>query len=157
MQLSKCLSLSWLIVLLMLGCGSRVDHPPKDSGKWDEDIPIHEPRSSGTVFDFGEYHAEFRIDHANWECTVEFLNGDGRHAKPLPVSVTVLTLVTQETKTTTGKPVAAMRVLLYPKSDKDGKASRFVGRDPGFSNGVYFAGMVTGEVNGRQIQGAFKE
>jgi hypothetical protein len=113
--------------------------------------------NGGVVFDLGKYHAEFTVDHPAKECAVLFITGDDKDAKPLFVGATELTLATKETKTADGKVVAPMTIKLVPKDDKEGKASKFVGTDPGIGNVADFAGTVLGEVDGKPSKGEFKE
>ncbi|MBM4071157.1 MAG: hypothetical protein FJ271_19810 [Planctomycetes bacterium] len=56
-----------------------------------------------------------------------------------------------------GKEVAPMTIKLLPKVAADGKASKFVGTDPGLGNVADFEGTVIGEIDGRPSQGTFKE
>jgi hypothetical protein len=44
-----------------------------------------------------------------------------------------------------------------PRDEKDGKASKFVGTDPGLGNVADFEGTVIGEIGDKPSQGAFKE
>ena len=44
-----------------------------------------------------------------------------------------------------------------PQDEKDGKASKFVGTDPGLGNVAYFEGTVLGMINGKASEGEFKE
>jgi len=50
-----------------------------------------------------------------------------------------------------------MTIKLLPKVAADGKASKFVGTDPGLGNVADFEGTVIGEIDGRPSQGTFKE
>lgn len=117
--------------------------------------------NGGVVFDLGKYHAEFTVDHAANECTVLLITGDGSDAEPLPGVAEEFTLSIKETKVTegadTGKVVPPMTIALHPVDAKDGKASRFVGTDPGIGNVADFEGTVIGEIDGKPSQGTFKE
>jgi hypothetical protein len=113
------------------------------------------------VFDLGKYHAEFTVDHPANECTVLFLDGDGPDAKPLPVAAEEFTLSIEETKVSEGpdkgKTVPPMTITLKPVDPQDGKASKFVGNNPGIGNVADFAGTVLGEIDGKPSQGKFAE
>lgn len=111
--------------------------------------------NGGVVFDLGKYHAEFTVDHPANECTVLVLGDD--ETTPLPIAATELTLSTKETATAEGKAVPPMTVTLVPQDAADGKASKFVGTDPGIGNVADFEGTVLGEIDGRPSQGEFKE
>jgi hypothetical protein len=76
---------------------------------------------------------------------------------PSPVSATELVLVTKESKTAEGTVVSPMTITMKPVDATDGKASKFVGSDPGIGNVADFAGTVTGEVNAKPAQGEFQE
>jgi len=107
------------------------------------------------VFDFGKHHAEFTVDHPKKECTVLVLGGDEK--TPAAVAATELIVAIKETKTADGTVVPAMTVTLVGQDVVDGKASKFVGTDPGIGNVADFEGTVTGEVDGKPAQGDFKE
>lgn len=128
------------------GTTKGVDHAPHGAGP-----------NGGVVFDLGKYHAEFTVDHPKKECTVLFLTGDQKGATALAVAAKEFTLTTKETKTKEGKVVPPMTVKLLPVDAKDGKASKFVGTDPGIGNVADFAGTVTGEIDGKPSSGEFKE
>jgi hypothetical protein len=117
--------------------------------------------NGGVVFDLGKYHAEFTVDHPANECTVLFIDGDGPDAEPLPVAAEELTLSIKETEVKegadTGKIVPPMTITLMPVDGEDGKASKFVGTDPGIGNVADFEGTVIGEIEGKPSQGTFKE
>ncbi len=54
--------------------------------------------------------------------------------KPLAVAAKEFTLTTKETKTKEGELVPPMTIKMLPKDAMDGKASKFVGTDPGIGN-----------------------
>ena len=56
-----------------------------------------------------------------------------------------------------GKVVPPMTIALKPVDAKDGKASKFVGTDPGVGNVADFEGIVLGEIDGKPSKGEFKE
>jgi hypothetical protein len=167
MKYATMLGLGLLVAALAVGCGKNEPSKPdagkadpgkdKKGGKADDHAPHGAGPNGGVVFDLGKYHAEFTVDHPAKECTVLFVTGDNKDAKPLPVAAKELTLTTKETKTKDGKVVPPMTVKLLPKDEKDGKASKFVGTDPGIGNVADFEGTVTGEVDGKPSKGTFKE
>lgn len=150
-----------LLVLLAaaIGCDSgkqgatKNDPPPKENKEHGHG---HGP-NGGVVFDLGKYHAEFTVNHDKKECTVLILSGEEKDAKPTAVAAKEFTLTTKETKTKEGKIVPPMTIKLLPSDVKDGKASKFVGSDPGLGNVADFEGTVLGEIDGKPSQGEFKE
>ena len=166
-DVTKVLGLG-LLGLAMAGCGDKAAPPAAggDKGKGaaadaaktgDDHAPHGAGPNGGVVFDLGKYHAEFTVDHPKKECTVLFLTGDQKGATGLAVGAKEFTLTTKETKTKEGKVVPPMTVKLVPADAKDGKASKFVGTDPGIGNVADFAGTVLGEIDGKPSQGEFKE
>jgi hypothetical protein len=133
----------------------------KDNGQKDATHAHGSGPNGGVVFDLGKYHAEFTVDHPANECTVLFLDGDGPDAKPLPVVAEEFTLSIEETKVSEGpdkgKTVPPMTITLKPVDAQDGKASKFVGNNPGIGNVADFAGTVLGEIDGKPSQGKFAE
>ena len=111
--------------------------------------------NGGVVFDLGSHHAEFTVDHAKKECTILVLGDDEK--TPTAVAATEFILTTKETKTKDGKVVPPMTIMLTPADAADGKASKFVGTDPGIGNVADFEGTVSGEIDGKPSQGEFKE
>ena len=89
------------------------------------------------------------------ECTVLVLGTDEK--TPTPVAAKELTVTTKETKTKEGVKVAPLTIKMLPKDEKDGKASKYVGTDPGLGNVADVEGTVLGEIGGRPSQGEFKE
>jgi hypothetical protein len=126
--------------------GGAADHAPHGEGP-----------NGGVVFDLGKYHAEFTVDHDRKECTVLLIDGDNKGAKPLHVAAKEFTLTTKETKTKEGTAVPPMTIKMLPKDESGGKASKFVGTDPGLGNVADFEGTVLGEIDGKPSQGTFKE
>jgi hypothetical protein len=120
------------------------DHGPHGSGP-----------NGGVVFDLGKYHAEFAVDHPKKECTILVLGDDEK--TPTAVAAKELTLTTKETKTEDGTVVAPMTIKMLPVDETDGKATKFVGSDPGIGNVADFEGTVLGEIDGKPSQGEFKE
>ena len=111
--------------------------------------------NGGVLFDLGKYHAEFTVDHGKTEVTVLMIGDDEK--TPVAVAAKDLTVSIKETKTKEGKVVAPMTIKLLPKDEAGGKASKFVGTDPGISNVADFAGTVLGEIDCKPSQGEFKE
>lgn len=162
MNYGKMMGLALMIlVLAMTGCSSKSDTPTgasnKNVGKKEGHAPHGAGPNGGVIFDLGKYHAEFTVDHPAKECTVLFINGEDEGANPLPVDAKEFTLTTKETKTKEGTVVPPMTIKLLPKNEKDGKASKFVGTDPGIGNVADFEGTVVGAIDGKPSQGTFKE
>jgi hypothetical protein len=163
MKYAKTLGLGLLVVALTVtGCspkgGTTSAEKDKgtevDKGKNNEHAHGTGP-NGGVVFDLGKYHAEFTVDHPKEECTILVLGADEK--TPTPVSAKELTLTTKETKTKEGKAVPPMTIKMLPKDEADGKASKFVGTDPGLGNVADFEGTVIGVIDGKPSQGTFKE
>jgi hypothetical protein len=161
MNAFKSTALGFTIALLANGCGDRpaapttAANPPAVEGEGEH---IHgKGPNGGVIFDFGRYHAEFTVNHERKECTVVVLSGENEQAKPKEVSAKELMLTTLETKTKEGKVVPPMTIVLKPVDEKDGKAAKFTGTDPGLGNVADFAGTVAGEVNRKPAKGEFKE
>jgi hypothetical protein len=165
MKYAMTLALGLVVVALVVtGCSqpSAPTPPAKDKGAEKDGAHAHGAGpNGGVVFDLGKYHAEFTVDHPAKECTVLFLTGDDKDAKPLPVAAKELTLSIKETKVKEGaekgKVVPPMTITLKPVDARDGKAAKFVGSDPGIGNVADFEGTVLGEIDGRPSQGTFKE
>jgi hypothetical protein len=107
------------------------------------------------VFDVGSHHAEFTVDHPKQQCMLLML-GDNEKT-PTAVAATEFTVIINETKTGDGKVVKAMTVTMTPEDAVGGKASKFVGTDPGIGNVADFAGTVIGEIDGKPVSGNFDE
>ncbi len=159
-----------VVALAVTGCSNQPTGTPKadekkDSGKKDDHPPHGNGPNDGVTFDMGKYHAEFTVDHPKKECTVLFLKevkGKKEKEWPLePVDAKEFSVVTKETKVKEGadkgKVVPPMTIALKPVDAKDGKASKFVGTDPGLGNVADFEGTVLGEIGGKPSQGEFKE
>jgi hypothetical protein len=97
------------------------------------------------------------VDHDKKECTILIVTEDDKDAKPEPVAAKEFTLTTKESKTKDGKAVPAMTIKMVAKDEKDGKAAKFVGTDPGLGNVADFEGTVMGEIDGKPSKGTFKE
>ena len=163
MKYAKMLSVGLLVaVLAATGCSQPSGTTPpakdtgtkKDGGKKDDHTHGQGP-NGGVVFDLGKYHAEFTVDHDKKECTVLVLGEDEK--TPTPVAAKELTLNTKETKTKEGKVVPPMTIKMLPRDEAGGKATRFVGTDPGLGNVADFEGTLLAEIDGKPSQGTFKE
>lgn len=167
MMYAKTLSLGLLIAAVaMAGCSPQAGTPKaepkiKASTKEDAGHTHGTGPNGGVVFDLGKYHAEFTVDHPAKKCAILFLAGGTKDAKPLPVSAKQFTLSIKETKVKEGadrgKVLPPMTITLKPVDAKDGKASTFVGTDPGIGHVADFKGTVLGEIDGKPAQGTFKE
>ncbi|WP_339735548.1 hypothetical protein [uncultured Gimesia sp.] len=166
MMYTKSLGLL-LAALIVTGCADKgtTDAPKSETAQQPEkknevaSKEEHAPHGSGpnggVVFDLGKYHAEFTVDHPKHECMILFIGNDEK--TPVAVTAKELTLTTKETKTKEGKVVPPMTVKLFPQDETDGKATKFLGTDPGIGNVADFEGTVLGEVDGKPSQGEFKE
>lgn len=151
-----------LAALTTLGCSDQTGTPPsakdkgsaKDVGKKDDHAHGQGP-NGGVVFDLGKHHAEFTVDHDKKECMILVLGDDEK--TPTKVAAKELNLTTKETKTKDAKVVPPMTIKMLPKDEADGKASKFVGADPGLGSVADFEGTVLGEIDGKPSQGTFKE
>jgi hypothetical protein len=164
MKCAKLLNLGLLVVAMMAaGCSNATDTKPaatdtkgaKSGGAAAEHPPHGAGPNGGVVFDLGSHHAEFTADHGKKECTILILGDDEK--TPTVVAATEFILNIKETKTKEGKVVAPMTITMLPANAADGKASKFVGADPGIGNVADFAGTVSGEIDGKPAQGEFKE
>jgi hypothetical protein len=160
MSCAKTLCLGLLVAALAVaGCGDKgapkkdKDTEAKDSGK--KGHTHGKGPNGGVVFDFGAHHAEFDIKHDKKQCVVTVLGDDEK--TPLPVACEELTVVTRQTKGKKGEVVKPMTITLKPVDAREGKASKFVGADPGLGIEAEHEGKVFGTVNGKQAEGEFKE
>jgi len=141
-----------LALLLVAGCAKPA---AEKAAEQPAQASASEPHShgagpnGGVVFDLGAHHAEFTVDHEKQEATIFFFES--------PVAATELILNIQETQAADGNKVAPMTVTLTATDAADGKASTFVGADPGIGNVADFAGTVSGEIDGKPASGEFKE
>ena len=83
------------------------------------------------------------------------LGSDEKSPKPIDAKEFVLNI--KETKTAEGKVVPPMTVMMKRVDVADGKASKFVGNDPGIGNVADFAGTVSGEIEGKPAMREFAE
>lgn len=162
MKYAKTLGLGLLVAALAVtGCSDKGGTPKaetkKDASKKEDHAPHGTGPNGGVVFDLGKYHAEFTVDHPKKECTILVLSGDQKGATAMAVAAKEFTLTTKETKTKDGKVVPPMTIKMLPKDEAGGKASKFVGTDPGLGNVADFEGTALGEIGGKPSQGSFKE
>jgi hypothetical protein len=151
----KMLGLGLLVAALaVFGCGQQ-SSAPTGNAKTGGDHAHGKGPNGGVVFDLGKYHGEFTVDHDKRECTVLALGQDEK--TPTPVAAKELTLTTKETKTKEGKVVPPMTIKLLPRDESGGKASRFIGTDPGLGNVADFEGTITAVIDGKPSTGEFKE
>src|SRR5215475_468334 len=129
MTYAKTLGLGLLVAALTVAGGAQQSGAMQDAKKKEAHKPHGKGPNGGVVFDLGKYHAEFSVDHGKKECTVLVLGQDEK--TPTPVAAKDLTVTTKETKTKEGKAVPPMTIKLVPRDESDGKATRFVGTDPG--------------------------
>lgn len=165
MKYAKMLSLGLLVAALtVIGCSQPSVPPPaakdkdaakKDSAKKEDHAPHGKGPNGGVVFDLGKYHGEFTVDHDKKECTILVLGKDEK--TQTPVAAKEFTVTTKETKTKEGKVVAPMTIKMLPRDESDGKATKYVGTDPGLGNVADFEGTVLGEIDGKPSKGQFKE
>lgn len=164
MRYVKPLSLVLLVAALTTtGCSQKGDEKPttedkgtaQEVGEPAEHAPHGHGPNGGVVFDLGKHHAEFTVDHPKKQCTILILGDDEK--TPTAVAATELVLVIKETATKDGTAVPAMTITMMPEDAADGKASKFVGTDPGIGNVADFEGTVSGEIDGKPAQGEFKE
>jgi hypothetical protein len=161
----KCLKLMAFCLAIAAvtaaGCTPKKDNKPApangggDQAGSGEHAPHGAGPNGGVVFDLGQHHAEFTVDHGKKECTILVLDADGK--TPMPVAASELTVNINDTKTADGTPVSAMTLTLKPVDEKDGKATKFVGTDEGIGNVADFAGTVVADIDGKPAQGEFKE
>ena len=164
MKYMKMMSPGLLVAALMVtGCSkpSDVKPPaadntaaPKGTEEDHEHAHGHGP-NGGVVLDLGSHHAEFTVDHGKQQCTILILGDDEK--TPTAVAAAEFILTINETKTKDGKVVEAMTITMLPEDAADGKASKFVGTDPGIGNVADFEGTVSGEIDSKPAQGEFKE
>lgn len=162
-KLSTCLLIA---VLAITGCsGAKDDRAATNQGpsagtKAGSDAHathVHHGvgPNGGVVFDLGKHHAEFTVDHAKNQCMIVVLGVDEKSL--VPVAAQDLTLTTKETKTADGTTVPSMTIELLPQDETDGKATTFIGTNPGLGNVADFDGAVLGLIDGKPSQGEFSE
>ena len=155
MKYAKLLGLGLMVVALAAtGCDKPAEPTKAPIGKEPEHTHGKGP-NGGVMFDFGKVHGEFSVDHDKKECTVLVIGDDEK--TPVPVAAKDFTVTTKASKTKEGKVVAAMTIKMLPKDEKGGKATKYVGTDPGLGNVADFEGTVLAEIDGKPSKGEFKE
>jgi hypothetical protein len=107
----------------------------------------------GAVADWGggKFHVEFTVDHDKKEATVYILGDDEKTPSPVKAKDGELLL-------TVTQPAFQITLKAAPqKSDPEGTASAFVGKDDKLGVVQEFAGSISGEVDGTPYTGDFKE
>lgn len=120
------------------------DHGPHGAGP-----------NGGIIFDFGEHHAEFTVDHEKRECAILVLGEDEKTSTAVTArdfSLTIKAFTNKE-----GTSVPAMNIDLLGDNAVEGKASRFVGTHPDLANVADYEGVAFAEIDGKPSQGEFSE
>ncbi len=105
----------------------------------------------GAVADWGggKYHVEFTVDHDNQVATVYVLGSDEKTAAPVKAGKLLLSI---------SDPKFQVDLVASPlEGEKDGLASRFVGKHESLGKVQEFAGTISGEADGTPYAGDFKE
>jgi hypothetical protein len=148
-----------LAVAGIAGCSKSADTTPAPEEPGDAAVAAGDVHGAGpnggVVFDLGAQHAEFTVDHDKKELMILVLGDDG--ATPAAVAATEFIVTTKETKAEDGTVVPRMAVVASAVDAEDGKASKFVGSDPGIGKVADFAGTVSGEIDGTPVMGEFDE
>jgi hypothetical protein len=155
MSYAKTLAMGLLIAALAVGCTPPREEPKKEKDKEAKGHKHGKGPNDGVVFDLGAHHAEFDIKHDKKQCIVTIVGDDEK--TPKPVECEELTVKTKDTKDEKGNAVKSMTITLKPEGAKEGKASRFVGTDDGLAPKAEHQGKVFGKINGKQVEGEFKE
>ncbi|MFL5329527.1 MAG: hypothetical protein ACJ8C4_11485 [Gemmataceae bacterium] len=149
-------ALSLGIAIGLTGCGSSPPSAKGDSkqghGKTEH---VHgKGPHGGEIFDLGKYHGELSFDNDKKEVTLYILGSDEKTLSP--VTAKNLTITTKVAKTKDGKDIPAMTIKMLPQDEANGKASKFVGTDPGLANDAEYEGTASGELDGKPAAGDFK-
>ncbi|MDB5339590.1 MAG: hypothetical protein JWN70_5209 [Planctomycetaceae bacterium] len=105
----------------------------------------------GAVADWGggKYHVEFTVDHDKQEATVYVLGSDEKTAAPVKADKLLLSI---------NDPKFQVDLVATPlEGEKDGVASRFVGKHESLGKVQEFSGTISGEADGTPYAGDFKE
>lgn len=105
----------------------------------------------GTVTDWGggAYHPEFTVDHDKEQATVYLHGPDEKTPAPIAAESIRLTIV---------EPEIDVELAADPQEgDPEGKASRFVGTDPGLGVVREYEGTISGLIDGTPYTGDFEE
>ena len=151
----KTMSAGLLIAALtVVGCSKPTNKAPQGAKAGSKHSHDHEhgvgPKG-GQVFEIGAYHAEIVIDRDKKECTLYILGDDQK--SPAQLSAKELSFATKAGKAHDGKAVPAMSFKLLPKDAANGKASQFVGGDPGLGVDAELEVFIVGEVDGKAASG----
>jgi hypothetical protein len=156
MKSAKTLFLTVLAAALTLAGCNQPSGTPMGGAKSGGETAAHahgKGPNDGVVFVLGKYHAEFTVDHNKKEATILILGDDEKTVTPVAAKDVIVT--TTETKAKDGKVVPPMTIKMLPVSESGGKASKFVGTDPGLGNVADFEGTVTAVIDGKPSQGTF--
>lgn len=166
MKLAKFSAFGMLVLsLFLVGCGggstsSGNTTPPKGEkteksdkgGKKDDEEDHHdhgEGPHGGTIIEFGKHHAEFTVSHPKKEVTIYILSGNLKKAVPIDAKELLLSIK---------NPNFQIKLTPSPlEGETKGMSSRFVGTDDKFGKEQEFEGTLTGEIDGKQYNGDFKE
>ncbi len=151
-------SLLLIAGLWTVGCSSSTESTPAGSDTTAVAVTEHTHGTGpngGVVFDLGSHHAEFGVSHPEKQVTILFLGNDEK--SPTAVAATEFILNIQESKTADGTVVAPMTITMLPVDATGGKATTFVGSDPGIGNVADFSGTLSGEIDGKPAMGEFAE
>ncbi len=123
----------------------------KDAKKVDKHDHPHEGPHEGALAEWGEeeFHVEFTVDHKKQEARVYVLGPDSKKAAPIKSAKIMLSIK---------DPLIQIELKPEPqKDDPAGSASVFVGKHEKLAVEREFVGTLSGEVNGKQFAGDFKE
>jgi hypothetical protein len=142
-----------LALAVFTGCNNQQGGRPKDGGKaktgGDDDHDHGPGPHGGTIIEFGQWHGEFDVNHKTKEATVYILGSDAKTAAPIHVEKLLISIKT---------PQFQLELKAAPQEgDPAGKSSRFVGKHENFGKEQEFEGTLTGMLDGKQINGDFKE
>ncbi len=145
-------------VVLIAGCNPTpppAAAPATTPASAPSDAPKHAAHGAGphegAVADWGggKFHVEFTVDHDKQEATVYVLGSDEKTATPVKAEKLLLSI---------NDPKFQVDLAPTPlDGEKDGLASRFVGKHESLGKVQEFAGTISGEVDGTPYAGDFKE
>jgi hypothetical protein len=152
MTFLKGITISVLVAsFLMVGCADS-----RNTNREDVDEHMHgRGPNDGVIIGFGPHHAEVSIDRAQQECTVVMLGEDAE--TPISVTASEIVVNTDAAKTAEGIAIPSMTITLKPADRSNGKATRFIGTDPGLVNFAKFSGFISGEIDGEMLEADFQE
>lgn len=105
----------------------------------------------GAVADWGggKFHVEFTVDHDKQEATIYVLGSDEKTTTPIKTDKVLLSIK---------EPNFQVELAPAPlDGEKDGVASRFVGKHESLGKVQEFDGTISGEIDGTPYAGDFKE